>query len=218
MPDPTTGLTISPAVTATTPTDRDGILIVVTGPVRPDGAIEVTGSDSVVHARSPEFGMENRSPTSSQVYDLESNATGGTFYLYGDDGEDTFPQTADLSVVATAAEVQAAIRALWGQQVVVATGGPLGTAAVQLTFVDRLREEAVTVAVNDDSATGGSVTITEVTAGGVNTPVAGGPFTFGPLFLPADDYSADVVYAYGDDAGTSFLDAPETFTVYEYSD
>jgi putative AlgH/UPF0301 family transcriptional regulator len=216
-------LTITPTPSGSAPTDRQGILFIVEGPVRPNSAIVITTDDDVVHAKSPAFGMKNRVVKTSEVVDITSTATGGTFYLYGDDGTTDFPQTPDLDHDATAADVQAAIRSLWGQQSVVATGGPLGTEAVRVTFADRLREQAITVAVNDDAATGGSVTVAEITAGGAESSVLGGPYTFGPIFLPHADYTADVLAVEADadlgvNIGDSMLSAATEFTVYEYSD
>lgn len=214
-------LTIFPAVSGVTPTDRDGILFIVDGPVRPTGAVVVTTSDDVVHARSPEFGQKNRVVKTSSVYDLEvADATGGSFYLWGDDGESNLPQTEDIAFNASASDVQAAIRRLWGQQSILATGGPLNEEAVTLTFVANLHEKDITLLIEDSSLTGdgAAATVTEVTAGGADSSVIGGPYTFGPLHLPAADYTADVLIASGDNEGNSLLVAPTTFTVYEYED
>lgn len=125
---------------------------------------------SNVIANSGSIPLRNAGPPAnptSEVDSLASTATGGTFTLTVQVGNTPAQTTTALQFNDTAANVQAALRALTniGSAGVTCTGGALGTAAVVCTFADIAANAVVTMTPNTASLTGGTVTNTQTTVG-----------------------------------------------------
>lgn len=108
--------------------------------------------------------------TAVQTISVTGTPTAGTFKLkYGSQ------RTAALAFDATAADIQTALRALSniGSAGIGATGGPVGTADVVLTFAGGLAKRVVkTISVVESTVTGGAVVVTNTTPG-VNSSFPG---------------------------------------------
>ena len=225
---PTLNVTFSPDPA----TAADGIVITAIGPVRPQGQIVVSKS-AVPHAYSPVFGQKNRSGKTSQVTCVAVTAAGGTFKLKAEKLYDLDPRrtgqrldlgtTAPIAYNAVHADVQAACEAVWGVGNVLVTGGPAASSDLTLTFVGALADLDISVSAVITSLTGdGHAVVVDntVEVGGVETPdfVAGGPYVWGPIYLPSGTYSIDVLATADTDVpdvevGDSLLSAPVAMVI-----
>lgn len=225
MPDPTAQLTFEPATPAPI---TDGVLFSVTGPVE-RGRIEVRDADGKLHQASPEFGQKNRVTfPDAQVVSLDMSGApgGGTFKLsvYDRLSDTRYGETAAIAYNASAAAVATAINNLFPDDNPATVSGDDFPYAI--TFGSPLAAKFVSVTVTDNSLSGGTSprpVVSESTSeaqGG--TVVAGGPYTWGPVYLPDEASSvADLIVTadYDDGSyyeGDSLLDAP--VTVYDFGD
>lgn len=225
MPDPTAQLTFEPATPAPI---TDGVLFSVTGPVE-RGRIEVRDADGKLHQASPEFGQNNRVTfPDTQVISLDMGGApaGGSFKLSVFDrlAGTRYGETAGIAHNASAAAVATAINNLFPDDNPATVEGDDFPFAI--SFGSPVSSKFVSVTVTDNSLTGGTTpapTISESTTdeqGG--TVVAGGPYTWGPVYLPDDASSvADLIATadYDDGSyyeGDSLLDNP--VTVYDFGD
>lgn len=169
------------------PTSLTGILITCSGQVDPPATVAVIrDSDSKVVARSVVFGNGQVFGYTDATATLTIDATGGTYKLTVDGH-----QTAAIAFGANAAAIEAAITLAVGAAVVHVTGSGPFTLASEGTDLNI----AETVTSDATSLTGGghTATIAPVVVGGVGKYLDdGGPFQFGPLFLPTDNYHLDV--------------------------
>jgi hypothetical protein len=121
--------------------------------------------------------------TGNQVTELtiSGTPTDGTFTL-----DVNTVETAAIAYDATASTVAAAVEAVLGTgATVIGTGGPLPTNPVTLEFAGTVAQTAVTVAVNDDSVTGGTPAVTVDTA-------ADTPDEFDPLPIIAEHVRVEI--------------------------
>ena len=201
-------------------THADGIVITAIGPVRPQGQIVVSKA-SVPHAYSTIFGQTNRAGKTSQVTCVAVTAGGGAFELKAEKLYDLDPRrtdrrldlgtTAAIAYNAAHADVQSACEAAWGVGNVLVTGGPAATSDLTLTFVGELAGLDISVSAIVTALTGdgnGVVVDNAVEIGGVEAwdHIAGGPFVWGPIFLPAGTYSIDVLATADDVENGIYLD------------
>lgn len=210
MPDPTTELTFEPA----DPTPIvDGILFTVTGPVKRAKVVLKTG-DGATHQASPEFGMSNMSgehvTDEVETVDITGDPTGGTFdlaaYDYAD-GED-LPTAAGIPFDADQSDMITALGKAWGYtNVAVTSGDPF-----RIQFINGLSRRRIAITADNSDLVSGTAVVTEVTRGGAVG--AGGPYKWGPIYLPdVAVVTADVIATADDDEngiyeGDSLLDEP----------
>lgn len=223
MTTPVTTLSFAPA---TPKAEVDGIVFTVTGEVRPTGKIVVMNTDDKIVASSPEFGQANRQGVVSEQINVHvTGAPAGGFFVLSAAGlaypGDDPAVTAHIARNANVAAVQAALDLAWGTGETVVSGTSLAL-GLTVDFVGANEKRPITVTADASGLTGGTspgVTITENTVGGATDLVPGGPYLWGPIVLFPDTdgsdytYSADLLYASGDDAGSSMLNAALDLTV-----
>lgn len=210
MPDPTTDLTFEPA----DPTPIvDGVLVTVTGPVK-RAKIVLKTADGAIHQASPEFGMSNMSGehvvSEVETIDIQGDPTGGTFDLAAYDYADgeSLPTAAGIPFDADTSDMITALGKAWGFTNVAVTGSD----PFRVEFINFLNRRRIAITADDSDLVSGNVVVAEVTQGGAVG--AGGPYQWGPIYLPdVSPVLADVISTVDDDEhsiyeGDSLLDEP----------
>lgn len=202
-------MTLELTYTPASPSAGDALTFTATGEA-PSGSRIVVTADGDEKQASPAFGQENQPEgTGSDRYTLQIvGGTVGTFtlgvyqygdapvitdpiYYYNDSPTYTYP---DSSSVVTALEA-----ALPGLEVTATRSGST------MTILLGGKYSGKDMQVKLDTATiAGNETITIVDAA-----QQAGPFTWGPVVLPADVYTVDVL----DDTDASLLSAAQTITI-----
>lgn len=138
------------------------------------------------------YGLYSEAGQTDESVSINNDASSGTFTLSWD-GE----TTAAISYVATAAAVQAALEALSNIDPgdIVCTGGPLGTAAVIITFAGRYAGQNLPDMTKDDTSLVGGTTTLTVTDGSASTVTDGRAVAQGVLFSDLDVTDGDVIGA-----------------------
>jgi len=226
MPDPTTELTFAPA--DPTPV-TDGVLFTVTGPVS-RGRIEIRDADGGLHQASPEFSQKNYLGGDPRAQGISLEVTGspggGTFKLGVKDTLNNvdYGETGTIAYNADAPAIQSALEDL----VEVGNVTVSGTGPFVIVFGGDLPSQGLSVTLTDNSLTGGTspsvaLASTSVGASGLQSVVAGGPYLWGPIYLPDGASSLADVIATADDEengiyeGDSLIDDGSQ-TVYDYGD
>lgn len=144
-----------------------------------DLVLETTNDDptmpSALWDSSGAFAQKTGTAQVSEVQSLTSTATGGSVKLVTELGP-----TGVINFNGTTASVQAALDAILGASVVVASGsGPLGSGAITLTWADKGPHQLITV--DNTLATGGTAAVSRTTSGstGVHTRAFSGLGTYG---------------------------------------
>lgn len=222
-----TELTFSPA----DPTPiTDGVLFTVTGPVA-RGRIVIRDGDDAIQQASTEFGQKDRlgGDPNAQAWTAEvtGSPTGGNFKLGVKNVLDSgaIETTANIAHDANAAAIESALEAL--DNVGAGNVAVSGTGPFTIVFSGDLPTKGVSLTLEDNDLTGGSspsVSLAQTTLGALDAleETSGGPFQWGPIYLPDGASSvADVVATADDDEnaiyeGDSLISAP--VVVYDYGD
>lgn len=202
----------------------DGVLFAVTGPVLPRGRVVLTDGDDRVRAVSPEFSQRDKlsgSPDAEVfLYAVTGSPGGGTYKLQLKDtlGGTTFDETAAIDYNDADSDVEAALEAVEGIGGVTVTDGVI--------VFDDQPIKGLSLVLSTNSLSGGtspsvSITKTPLELSGLDRTVAGGPYYWGPIYLPPGATITADVLATADDEdipiyeGDSFLAAP--VLIYDYT-
>lgn len=218
MTDPVAQLTFTPADPEPV---LDGVLYQVTGPVLPQGRIVLKDGEDRIRGVSPVFSQRNKlgGPGDAEVFVIatDSDPDGGDFTLqvYDSLGHVEYEATAVIAYDYVDGDVESALEAVVGAGNVDVTDGII-------VFGGDLPIKGITVRV-DDNLENGTVAVTKSTVEAQGRPLeAGGPYYWGPVYIPKDTSIVADLVATADDEdlgvyeGDSLLEA--TVEVYDFGD